>query len=199
MTRGADWDEIYGSSEDHVFVSEPDAELVERVRDLPRGRAVDLGAGEGRNALWLAREGWVVTAVDFSKVALSRLQASADEAGLEIDVQRAEIEQYVREHPPFDLVVLANIHPAREERARVLAAAADAVADAGHLFLVGHHLDSLGRGGPPDPERLYREEDLLDALPGLEVLEMKRIDRAHGDIATPVVDLVVWARKVPAD
>lgn len=67
-----------------MFRAEPDESLVELVSPLPPGRAVDLGAGEGRNSLWLAREGWDVVAVDASEVALDRLSRAAAVEGVEV-------------------------------------------------------------------------------------------------------------------
>jgi SAM-dependent methyltransferase len=192
MVGGSEWDRRYESA-DHLFIAEADGELVSRVEGLEPGRAVDLGAGEGRISTWLARAGWKVTAVDFSKVALDRLRGLAGAEGLSIDVVEADIGDYLGRGERFDLVVLANIHPDPDDRDRLFRAAAAAVAPGGHLFVVGHHLDSLGQAGPPDADRLYSEERLAGAFPGLDVLEMSRLARAHGDAGVPVVDLVVWA------
>ncbi|MGB9112387.1 MAG: class I SAM-dependent methyltransferase [Acidimicrobiales bacterium] len=196
MVGRAEWDRRYESSA-HLFIVEADAELVSRVKDLVPGSAVDLGAGEGRISAWLARAGWRVTAVDFSKVALDRLRELAAAEELPIEAVETEIEDYVGGGARFDLVVMANIHPASNERRRLFRAAAEAVAPGGHLFVVGHHLDSLGQAGPPDGDRLYTEDRLEGAFPGLEVLEAHRLARAHGDAGVPVVDLVVWAARPP--
>jgi hypothetical protein len=91
-------------------------------------------------------------------------------------------------------VVIANIHPSPEERAVLLRAAAVAVRPGGHLFLVGHHVDSLGHVGPLDASRLYTEETLEGALPGLHTLLLERRERTlGGDTGEPVVDVVLWA------
>ena len=195
MHGRGDWDDRYRSV-DHLFSEEPDSELVTRAKDLPAGHAVDLGAGEGRNSFWLARAGWKVTAVDFSEVALARLHERATNEDLAVEVVDADVGDYRRRGKRFDLVVLANLHPAPGERQQVFQAAAGAVASGGHLFVVGHHLDALGHAGPPDGDRLYSECRLEGAFPGLEVLEMHRVERAHGDVDhVPVVDLVIWARR----
>jgi SAM-dependent methyltransferase len=190
----AEWDRRYENAE-HLFISEPDGELVSRTKDLAVGTAVDLGAGEGRISAWLARAGWQVTAVDFSNVALGRLRELAATEGLPIEAVDAEIEDFLGRGGQFDLVVLANIHPAPVDRGRLFRGAAGAVAPGGHLFVVGHHLDSLGRAGPPDGDRLYTEARLEGAFLGLELLEVRRLERAHGDAGVPVVDLVVWAAR----
>jgi SAM-dependent methyltransferase len=187
------WDERYAAVE-RLFSSEPDPAMVHLVAPLPPARAVDLGAGEGRNALWLARQGWTVTAVDSSAVALERLTASASAAGLRVIPVLADVVEFLGGGETFELVVIANLHPSAEERAGLLRAAAGAVSPGGRLFLVGHHLDSLGRAGPPDPGRLYTEASLEGALPGLTPLLLERRERVHGaDTGTPAVDLVLWA------
>ncbi len=203
MTAAGDWDQRYAAAE-QLFSGDPDAELVEFASAFAPGRAVDLGAGEGRNALWLARHGWRVVAVDISGVALARLQATAEAEGLQLTTVQAGMAEFLARGERFDLVVLAYIQPAPAERGALLAAAAAAVATGGHLFLIGHHLDSLGVAGPSDPDRLYTEERLSGAFPGLELLRLeRRIHRrgAHGARHThgqdandaPMVDVVVWA------
>lgn len=194
MVGGADWDRRYEGA-DRLFSAEPDGELVFRARTLRAGRAIDLGAGEGRNSVWLARAGWEVTAIDFSGVALGRLRERAADEGLAIEAVECEIERYLSRGGTFDLVVLANIHTAADDRRRLFRAVADAVAPGGHLFVVGHHLDSLGRAGPPDGDRLFTEDRLFGVFPGLDVIDVSRIERAHGDVEVPVVDLVVWATR----
>ncbi len=172
---------------------DPDEALVELAGDLEPGRAVDLGAGEGRNSLWLARAGWDVTAVDLSSVALDRLGERAASEGLDVTTVAGDIEQHLGGGFRYDLVVMANIHTEPTLRTSLFAAATGAVDTGGHLFVVGHHLDSLGIAGPPDPERLYTEEMLAGALAGLEILRLYREDHAHGDLEVPAVNLVAWA------
>lgn len=193
-----EWDSRYASAQ-RVFRAEPDESLVELASPLEPGRALDLGAGEGRNALWLASVGWAVVAVDLSEVALGRLKGFADAAGLQIDTVQGDGVAYLRStgEVSFDLAVLAYVHSGPEDHADLLAAAGRALAAGGHLFIVGHHLSSLGKVGPPDPDRLYREEEITAALAGLEIL---RLDRREGasDVHAHGTDLVVWARRPPA-
>ena len=187
------WDERYAAVE-RLFTAEPDPALVELTAPLRPGRAVDLGAGEGRNSLWLARRGWGVTAVDGSAVALERLRAGAAAEGLSVATVQSDIGEFLSRDETHDLVVIANIHPEPERRTAMLRDAARAVAPGGHLFLVGHHLDSLGCDGPSDPARLYTEAVLRDALPGLRILVLERSQRSHGsDTGQPRVDVVLWA------
>ena len=193
MEHGENWDERYAAV-GRRFSIHPDTAMVELVTPLPPGRALDLGAGEGRNSLWLARHGWTVTAVDGSSVALDRMRAAADAEGLSVSPVQADLGDFLRRGDTFDLVVIANIHPSPEERVVLLRAAVGAVRPGGHLFLVGHHVDSLGRVGPLDAARLYTEEALGGALPGLRTLLLERRERTlGGDTGEPVVDVVLWA------
>lgn len=193
MEHAVSWDERYAAVE-RLFTTEPDPALVELAAPLRPGRAVDLGAGEGRNSLWLARRGWEVTAVDGSGVALERVRTGAAAEGLRVTTVQSDIGEFLGGAGGFELVVIANIHPDPEPRAAMLRDAAGAVGPGGHLLLVGHHLDSLGRDGPSDPARLYTVELLRDALPGLEILLLERRERSHGsDTGEPSVDVVLWA------
>ena len=191
------WDQRYSASP-QVFRAEPDHTLVQLAGSLPAGRAVDLGAGEGRNSLWLASLGWATTAVDASGVALSRLEANARAQDLHVRTVVADLVPYIEaavaEGEHFDLVVMAYVHPGSDSRPALLGAAASAVAPGGHLFVVGHHLASLGKAGPPDPDRLYVEDDVRSAVTGLELL---RLDVRGGvsDVDDHGTDLVVWARR----
>ncbi len=197
MSIGAQWDDRY-RAEPHLFRREPDETLVHLVSPLAPGTAVDLGAGEGRNSLWLARRSWSVFAVDASAVALERLKASALEDGLGVETVNDEVVAYLDaaaagHRKGFDLVVLAYLHPTSSERAHLIRAATRCVEPGGHLFVVAHHRDSLGRVGPPDPDRLYVETDLESVeSEGLGILRLERRS-GSSDVTEPGVDVVLWA------
>ncbi len=195
-----EWDRRYASSP-RVFRAEPDESLVELASPLPPASAVDLGAGEGRNSLWLARRGWNVVAVDASVVALNRLSDAAEIEGLSITTAADDLVSYLAEArvagTHFDLVVVAYVHPDASGRAELLSAAAHSLSAGGHLFVVGHHVSSLGVTGPPDPARLYTEDDLR-GIPGLDVLRLEQ-RRGKSDVSEPGTDVVLWARRGAAD
>ena len=187
-----EWNTRYRGTQ-RLFSSVPNQLLVELTKGLASGSAVDLGAGEGRNSLWLASQGWDVTAVDLSDVALERLRSYAEEQNLSLTTIVSDIETYLGQGYQFDLVVMAYIHVMPEERKRIFEAASAAVAPGGHLFIVGHHLDSRGKGGPPQPERLYTEDIFLDSLPGLELLITERRQNSSSDLDLPLIDALAWA------
>lgn len=194
---GAAWDERYAT---HGWATEPDEELVALVGPLATGSALDLGCGTGRNALWLAEMGWRVTGVDASSVGLELLRERASELGLATPTTVvADLTTYDVPFEAFDLVVIANIHLDPSERARFFAAAERAIKPGGHLYVIGHHVEALGLAGPPDAKRLFTEEILRDAVTGLVVERLERLERRHeGGGAQPIVDVLLWATKAPA-
>jgi SAM-dependent methyltransferase len=197
----ADWDRRY-SEQELTFSAEPTSILVELAAGLPPGRALDLGAGEGRNSLWLAQQDWWVTAVDFSRAGLAKAQRRAREHGLTISAVHADL----REHEPpvqaFDLVLIAFVHPLPAQRPMIFRRAADAVAPGGHLLAVGRDLSDCdsGYGGPSDPQRRYTPQRLAGAFPGLAELRRDAVRRPPRPDEEPPgpTDTVVWCTRPPA-
>jgi len=168
------WDERYGA-EERLWIPDPDPALMQVVDSLAPGRALDLACGEGRNALALARRGFRVTAVDFSAVALGRLETFARELGLDVSTVRADLRTFLIDPPSAELVVLANFHPPRPERIAIYSGLGAALVPGGTLFIIGHHRDSLGISGPPDPERLLDEEEIEEAFRGWHLVRLERV------------------------
>ena len=154
------WDARYAAT-DLVWSATPNAVVARETADLPPGRALDLAAGEGRNAIWLASRGWRVTAVDFSAVATRRIRELADDRlGPEADrvtAVTADLMAWTPDPASADLVVLAYLQLVAGERRPAHRAAAAALAPGGTLLLVAHHSDNLsyGVGGPQDPAVLF--------------------------------------------
>ena len=160
------WDKKYKDSE-LLWSADANVWVKDLTQDLPAGTALDIAAGEGRNALWLVARGWEVTAVDFSVVALQRARALADEhLGRDADrltTLEADVETWVPKARSYDLVLVAYLHLPEQLRRSVMRAAAEAVASGGTLLVVGHDLENLGsgHGGPQNPEVLYRPSDIV--------------------------------------
>jgi SAM-dependent methyltransferase len=137
MTDEKAWDARYQEST-RIWSGNPNVVLVAEVADLPPGRALDLGCGEGADAVWLAKRGWQVTAADISTVALARAAQHAEEAGVTIDWQHHNLEKTFPEGE-FDLVSVQFLHNWEEfSREQILKKAADAVAPGGILLIEGH-------------------------------------------------------------
>jgi SAM-dependent methyltransferase len=161
------WDERYAASE-LVWSAGPNRFVADALADLPPGRAVDLAAGEGRNALWLAGRGWQVTAVDFSQVALDKGRRVAGDAA--VAWVCADVTTW-RAPEPVDLVVVAYLHLPADQRRAAFRSAVASLVPGGTFFLVGHDTTNIaeGTGGPQDPSVLSTAEDVLADLEGLDV------------------------------
>lgn len=207
MDSGA-WDERYTATE-LVWGREPNAWIARETADLPPGRALDLAAGEGRNALWLAGRGWWVDVVDFSSVALDRgrelAAALPGEAAGRLTWVRADVLSHRPPRGAYDLVVIAYLHLPAGERRPVLRRAAEAVAPGGTLLVIGHDMANLteGTGGPQDPRVLFTSDDVLAdvAGTGLETESAGRLRRpvaaGPGRPAGEAVDAVARLRRPP--
>jgi 2-polyprenyl-3-methyl-5-hydroxy-6-metoxy-1,4-benzoquinol methylase len=136
-TTQAEWNARY-LEKDQIWSGNPNAALVREVAGLTPGRALDLGCGEGADAIWLAGQGWTVTGVDVSDVALDRARTHAAAAGVGIEFELRDLAASPTTDT-FDLVSSFFLHvPDRAQREQTLRVAADAVAPGGTLLVVGH-------------------------------------------------------------
>jgi len=187
------WDAKYADSE-FLWTEEPNRFLVAELAGLLPGRALDLACGEGRNAVWLAQQGWSVTGVDFSEVGLAKAAQLAESRGVEVEWVAADLLDY---YPPagLDLVIAFYLQVPDDERRLVLSRAAEALTPGGTMLVVAHDLLNLGEGigGPSDPEVLYTPEDVVADLSGLVIERAERVTRPVGEAAA--IDALVRASK----
>ncbi|MGW2375748.1 MULTISPECIES: class I SAM-dependent methyltransferase [Kitasatospora] len=181
------WDDRYAASE-LVWGAAPNRWVVRELTGSTPGRALDLGAGEGRNAIWLATQGWEVTGLDFSAVALERAERLTAELPDEVADRLTWRHGDARtdEDPAaYDLVLVAYLQLPAEDRRAALHRAADALAPGGTLLVIGHDLTNLtdGVGGPQDPAVLFTPEDVLADLAeyGLRTVRAERVHRTVGE------------------
>jgi len=140
------WDDRYGSTE-RVWSGEPNAVLVQEVADLAPGTALDVGSGEGGDAIWLAARGWRVTAIDVSRVALDRVAARARDEGVVERVTTRVVDLFADPLPGgFDLVTAHFMQLPGVDRPPLYRAIAGAVAPGGTLLIVGHDPEGM----PPE-------------------------------------------------
>ncbi|MFI8184797.1 SAM-dependent methyltransferase [Actinacidiphila glaucinigra] len=160
------WDARYAGS-DRVWSGNPNNVLVREVGGLKPGTALDLGCGEGADAVWLARQGWRVTAVDISRVALERAAGHAKAEGIAeglIDWQRHDLGETFPEGT-YDLVSAQFLHsPNDMPRERILRAAAAAVAPGGVLLVVGHAGFPAWETDPHPEVHFPTPEEVLESL-----------------------------------
>ena len=193
----AAWDERYASA-DQVWSGDPNGALVAEVGDLEPGTALDVGCGEGADAVWLARRGWQVTALDVSEVALARARRHADEAGVTVTWIHAGLE--AAELGTFDLVsaqyAVLGKSPGRDAERALLGAVAP-----GGVLLVVHHADLEGlREHGVDPADYVLPADLAAMLEDddtwhVEVLERRQRFVRSGAGTGHTHDIVLRARK----
>ena len=194
------WDDRYAKAAaagTAIWSKEPNAWIAQVTGTLPPGTAIDLAAGEGRNALWLASRGWTVTAVDFSATGLSIARTRAAEAGLELGLVTADATTWVSP-TPVDLVVIAYLQLPRAELSSAISNAVASLAVGGTLALIGHDSENLehGVGGPKDAAMLHDLEVVRSAAAGLDIAECRRYDRttADGGVAIDTILLATKAR-----
>lgn len=194
-----EWDERY-SADDRIWSGEPNGALIAEIADLTPGRALDVGCGEGADAVWLASLGWRVTALDVSAVALSRARQVARDAGVDVEWVRAALVE--ADLPPggFDLVsaqypALPKT-PGHETERRLLSLVAP-----GGTLLVVHHADvdaAYGKEHGFDPAHYVWPADVVAALD--ETWEVQTDERRPRRLPTGgdprhTHDLVLRARR----
>ena len=190
-SRRALWDERHAAREP-IESYEPDPTLIHEIGSLRPGHALDLGAGDGRNAVWLANQGWQVTAVDFSQVALDRGRALATARGVRVEWRLADLLEWKPGASRYELVTLFFIHLPPDERRDVYGRAAAAVAVGGTLLVVGHDRTNLedGVGGPQDPEVLITPGEVVAGLAGFRVDRAETVRRQAPDGRGPIDTIV---------
>ncbi len=198
------YDELYRSAPG-VWTGRPNGQLVAEATDLAPGTALDAGAGEGGDALWLASRGWRVTAVDFSPVALGRGAAKAAELLVDdrIEWRHEDLDVWTPPERAFDLVTAHYLHSTWTDRGALFRRLAAAVAPGGTLLVVGHqHGEAWGHGHAQAHEAgaLYSADDVaavLDPDEWADVVTETR-DRDPGAAhrtGNPVPDTVLVARR----
>ena len=154
------WDRRYADGT-YQARNYPSPFLVERLAELPRGRALDLACGAGRNALCLAEAGYEVEAVDISGTAIGRARATAGERGLEVDWRVADLDGFKPPPGRFDLItVIRYTNPEMMERLP------EGLADGG-MLLVEHHLcTDAPVGGPTSRAFRLAPNELIELFHG---------------------------------
>lgn len=198
------WDRRYGSG--RTWSGDPNGVLVDEIGGLTPGRVLDVGAGEGGDAMWLAKQGWRVTASDISQRALEHVVALAEERGVEVACLHAdasEIDPF--EMSVFDLVTAHYVPIPRAPDNRGVNNLLDAVAPGGTLLVVSHDPEPMRNPSSQheerplvDPDAFVRPEDLAAILAEeaeweIEVHEKR--PRRGDHTSPPVDDIVLRARR----
>jgi ubiquinone/menaquinone biosynthesis C-methylase UbiE len=202
------WDDRYAQTP-MVWSAEPNMFVVEEITrllgsaDNPShpGRALDLAGGEGRNALWLAEQGFDTELVEFSSVALDKAANAASTRGVELTLSLHDVTTFPALEPA-DLVLLCYLQLPISQVVEVYAYAARLVKPGGTLLVIAHEKDNLtrGYGGPPDENLLPCVADVVAAVSG--TLTVERAEQVTRVVPTEdgdkhAIDLVVRAVRAP--
>lgn len=165
------WDKRF-STPDYVFGEEPNAFLVSQAALLGKGHALALADGEGRNSVWLAKQGFTVDAFDFSAPAIVKAQALADKHKVHLNFSCSAWQDFDWQAARYDLVAGIFFQFATpDERAELFQKIKDCLKPGGVLVIQGYGKNQLTykTGGPDKLEHLYDEDLLRQAFAGFEI------------------------------
>ncbi|MCW2752207.1 MAG: class SAM-dependent methyltransferase, partial [Aeromicrobium sp.] len=190
------WDATY-AERPTIWSGQPNAQLVAEVADLSPGFALDVGSGEGADAVWLAQRGWDVTGVDISPVALERAREHAAEAGVSVTFEVRDLLSTPPSPASYDLVSAQFFQLADPERSVFMRRLGDVVRPGGQLLVVGHLLTASMT--PTHVERFYTPDEIT-ALFSVdewvtEVSETRERTAMHHGEMTDLIDAVVRLRR----
>jgi thioredoxin reductase/SAM-dependent methyltransferase len=202
----ADWNHRYGG--ERIWSGSPNGTLVNEIAGRPPGRALDVGAGEGGDALWLAEQGWRVSASDISQRAIDRIDAEAHRRGLPVACHREDANALEAFEPAaFDLVSAQYASIPRTPDNRGVSNVLNAVAPGGTLLVVGHDLEPMREPRnsgvhrqPFDPDAYVQVDDFAVALASspeweIEVHEKRPRPAGAASAAHHIEDIVLRARR----
>lgn len=198
----ARWNERFAAP-GYLFGTAPNRFLQSQRALLKSGaRALAVADGEGRNGVWLARQGLKVTGVDFSAVALAKAQKLAKEHGVAIETIEADLATWPWPHAAYDVVVGIFIQFAPPPlRAKFFDGMKKALVPGGLLLLEGYRPKQLEykTGGPPDAENMYTQDLLKSAFADMDILHLREYDAEIEEGAghkgmSALVDLVARKR-----
>jgi len=175
----ATWNRRF-DGEEFLFGVEPNRWLQEHASSLPaRGRLLCVADGEGRNSVWLARQGFEVEAFDIAEVGVAKARRLAALHGAQVKFSVADCDSYPWPQSHFDGVAAIFIQFASpEQRARLFAQIVASLKPGGVLVMQGYTPKQLdyGTGGPPFVSHLYTPGLLRDAFAGMDILELREYE-----------------------
>lgn len=192
------WDARYGESQ-QIWSGEPNGALVDETAGLEPGRALDVGCGEGADAVWLARQGWRTTALDVSSVALGRARRNAEAAGVDVEWLQAGLLDADLDAGSFQLVTAMYPTLERTPDSTAEHCLAELVAPGGTLLFVHHDVSATpGHGHHGHFDRHVMPPQVLSVLgEGWTILTNRTRERhiSAGAGAHHVRDIVLRARR----
>lgn len=178
------WNNRY-SQKEFVYGTEPNLFFKELIEKLTPGTALFLAEGEGRNALYAAKLGWQVDAVDFSLSAQKKAIYLASENNVKINYELSDLNEYNFKEKYYDLIVMIFVHLPFELRKKVFKYSIKSLKHKGKLILEVFSKEQIKNtsGGPRSIDLLYSEQDILDLAGGLktELIESRVINLEEGE------------------
>ena len=172
------WDERY-SAKEYAYGKDPNQFLEENYQAIPKGRVLSLAEGEGRNAVFLAKQGYSVTAVDGSEVGLGKAAKLAEENGVEIELIHADLNEYDIGENKWDGIV-SIFYPLPSALRKPLYKKVAAGLKPGSVFLLeAYRPEQLqyGTGGGDSADTMTSKESLLHDLAGLKFIHLIELER----------------------
>ena len=172
------WNQRY-DTQTYVYGTEANDFLAENSDALSPGRALCLAEGEGRNAAWLAQQGFEVTAVDASEVGLSKARQLAETRGLEINIVHSDLEQYQIAENHWDVIISIFCHLPPVLRKKVHRQCVKGLRRGGVMLLEAYTPAQLEykTGGPPTINLMMDADTLKEELAGLEFKLLQEVTR----------------------
>lgn len=199
------WEDRY-SAAGQAWSGAPNEVLIALAAPLSPGRALDIGCGEGADALWLAQQGWQVTGVDIAQSALTKARTHAESvdqsAAARIDWEQHDLTRWAPEPRSFDLVSSQFMHLPEPIRSTLFLSLAAAIAPGGSLLIVGHDASDVGHDSPHKghlSELMFGVDDVLAAIESEDLVitfaDSREREAPRTEASEFVHDVVVMARR----
>ena len=178
MSKRQMWNDRY-ADKDLVWSAGPNELFAKEVKNLRPGKALDVACGEGRNAIWLAEQGWDVTAIDFSDVAIEKGRQIAARREVNVNWIAEDVSSWQLPRHEFDLVAVLYLHTTIDEREQWLENVISSVKPSGTFIYIAHDIDNIknGVGSPQDPALLPTVAEITSALKGFSIENAGVIER----------------------
>ncbi|KAA3651229.1 MAG: class I SAM-dependent methyltransferase [Proteobacteria bacterium] len=194
------WDERY-ADEGYFYGVAPNGFLASQFEAIPLGRVLCLAEGEGRNAVFLAEQGYQVTAVDTSKVGLAKAEKLAHDRGVHMTIVQADLADYQIEPNSWHGIVSIFFHLPPDLRKQVHQASLNGLVSGGVFLLEAYTPAQLNNntGGPPTKELMMTESMLKEDFKGLDIVHLAALKRdvIEGRGHTGAADVVQLIARKP--
>jgi SAM-dependent methyltransferase len=193
MTKRNLWNERY-AKKDLVWSAGPNQFFAAEVKNLSPGRSLDVACGEGRNAIWLAEQGWQSTAIDFSDLGIEKAKEIAEKRGVKVNWIADDVCNFALTKETYDLVAVLYLHTSKTERLAWLPNVLASIKPSGTLIYIAHDPSNVahGVGGPQDLSLLPSVEELTREMLDFKIEVAKVIERpvandpGHGKALTGI-------------